>query len=373
MTKFTIEKIYNSNFNNTKEIFTDFKNYDKFFPYFKKSKILSIESNNVITEEIFDTQRKNLQITQRAHYKIFDKSIQNKILSGPLAGSISNFNFESLKNNTKLIVNVDLKFNTKFRIFSFFLKKKFQFFLNLGLEFIDKLLLLTSGQSWNQSLTNDSQCLIISKNGFAGTKLFNWWKSEIVDVFFYEIYDFLPVNEKIVLDIGANICDSSIYFAKKHAKKIIAVEPFIKNIEIGKKNIEKNNLNSKIELLHTACLDKISTITLNDTYEGAGLHLENSLNGTKIETITLDKLVTDFKLSSAILKMDCEDCEYPSIISSKNSTLNSFSHVLIEYHHGYKKLMEKFQSNNFNVKVEPIGKTKKKDYGYLYCTNRKNI
>jgi len=302
-----------------------------------------------------------------------NNSIQNKILSGPLAGSTLIFNFTFCENNTKLIIDVNLKFNMKFKIFSFFLKKKFEFFLNYGIDFIDKLLLLTSGKSWNESLTNESQCLIISRNEFDGIKLFNWWESDIVDVFLYEIYDSLPVNEKIVIDIGANICDSSIYFAKKHAKKVIAIEPFTKHIQIGQRNIEKNNLNSKITLLQTACSDKVFTISLNDSSEGLGLHLENSSDGTKIKTTTLDKLVDDYELTSAILKMDCEDCEYPSILSSKNSTLNCFSHILIEYHHGYKKLMEKLQSNNFDVKVEPKGKTKKKDYGYLYCTNKQKL
>ncbi|MCH7561417.1 MAG: FkbM family methyltransferase [Thaumarchaeota archaeon] len=56
-------------------------------------------------------------------------------------------------------------------------------------------------------------------------------------VFLRDNYKFLPVENKIVLDIGANIGDSSIYFALKGSKKIISLEPFPKNYEMVKKTL----------------------------------------------------------------------------------------------------------------------------------------
>ena len=41
-----------------------------------------------------------------------------------------------------------------------------------------------------------------------------------------EIYDFCDVNGRYVVDVGANIGASAIYFATKGAKKVLAFEPF---------------------------------------------------------------------------------------------------------------------------------------------------
>jgi predicted RNA methylase len=55
--------------------------------------------------------------------------------------------------------------------------------------------------------------------------------SDAVGVFLNGIYEYLPVAGKTVIDIGANIADSSIYFAVRGAKKVIALEPFPKTMK----------------------------------------------------------------------------------------------------------------------------------------------
>jgi len=55
--------------------------------------------------------------------------------------------------------------------------------------------------------------------------------SDAVGVFLGNIYEYLPVVGKTVIDIGANIADSSIYFAIRGAKKVIALEPFQKTMK----------------------------------------------------------------------------------------------------------------------------------------------
>ena len=50
----------------------------------------------------------------------------------------------------------------------------------------------------------------------------------------------------IFWDVGANIGDSSIYFALKGAKKVIALEPLPANYEMAVKNIELNNFKNII-------------------------------------------------------------------------------------------------------------------------------
>ncbi len=64
----------------------------------------------------------------------------------------------------------------------------------------------------------------------------------LLEIFDYGEYDELNVNGKTVVDIGAYVGDSAIYFALKGARRVIAVEPhpgaYVEMIE----NIKLNNL-----------------------------------------------------------------------------------------------------------------------------------
>ena len=57
----------------------------------------------------------------------------------------------------------------------------------------------------------------------------------LIGIFLNKEYDFLPVDGKTVLDIGANIGDSCVYFALCGSSRIIAIEPFPRNYELAKK------------------------------------------------------------------------------------------------------------------------------------------
>ena len=45
------------------------------------------------------------------------------------------------------------------------------------------------------------------------------------EIFEYGDYDALNVNGRVVVDVGAFVGDSAIYFALKGAKRVIAIEP----------------------------------------------------------------------------------------------------------------------------------------------------
>ena len=60
---------------------------------------------------------------------------------------------------------------------------------------------------------------------------------DINGMFISQEYQLTPVKNRIVLDVGANIADSSVYFAMMGANKVIGVEPFSRNFYLAKKNI----------------------------------------------------------------------------------------------------------------------------------------
>jgi hypothetical protein len=108
-----------------------------------------------------------------------------------------------------------------------------------------------------------SQCRVIKIYG--GRE-----NGEVPSIFLNDSYSFLPVKGKTVIDIGANICDSSIYFALCGARKVIAVEPLPRNFEIGKKNIELNNLVKQITLLMGGCNGRQGSTAVDRSHQGIG-------------------------------------------------------------------------------------------------------
>jgi FkbM family methyltransferase len=196
---------------------------------------------------------------------------------------------------------------------------------------------------------------------------------ELIPVFKNKDYAFLDVKGKPVIDIGANIADSSIYFAAEGASHVIALEPYPKNYQIAKKNIELNNLNSKITLLQAGGGSRDQNIFINSDYAGICKPLETSSSGEKAAILSLDTLTNKFNINSGLLKMDCEGCEYDTILNSSIPTLKKFSKIQIEYHYGYKDLCNKLKDCGFKVNVtkpiyiKNIWAKKDMQVGYIYA------
>lgn len=176
----------------------------------------------------------------------------------------------------------------------------------------------------------------------------------ISEIYFEECYKFLNVKDEIVIDIGANIADSSIYFVLQGAKKVIALEPALFPYKFAQKNIIINNLQNIIELLNAGYgIDK--KIYIDEKKEtGASYILKETTSGKQIDIYSLSTLINKYNISSAILKMDCEGCEY-NLLTEDDNVLKTFKKIQIEYHYGYKNLKEKLEKCGFNVKyTEPV-------------------
>jgi len=181
------------------------------------------------------------------------------------------------------------------------------------------------------------------KNSPKKIKLFGAGNAgDIQGIFQREDYGSLPVKDNVVIDVGSNICDSTIYFCLHGAQKVIAIDPFPTNYYFAKKNIENNGFSNNVEILLAGCSDKTSSILFEN---------ENDNSTQKIPLLTLTEIVKKYNIDSGILKIDCEGCEYDIIFSSSRETLRKFSHIQIEYHYGYKNLKEKLEKYGFNVAV----------------------
>jgi FkbM family methyltransferase len=165
-----------------------------------------------------------------------------------------------------------------------------------------------------------------------------------------ETYKNLPLQNKIIIDIGACTGDTAIYFALQGAAKIIALEPFPKNYQMAIKNVDENNLNNKIKMVLGGCGLCSKTIMVDPNYQSSmRSSLREFATGTNIPIFTLEQILEDHKIDDAILKMDCEGCEYETILNAAKDTLLKFSHIQIEYHNGYENLKKKLVDCGFRV------------------------
>ena len=225
----------------------------------------------------------------------------------------------------------------------------------------------------------EKNCVIISKNNKEIQFIDAISNGDVSGIFLEDDYKFLPVNNKIVIDIGANIGDSAIYFATNNASKVIALEPYPNNFEIAKKNISLNNLDKNIEILLAGCSNKSGFIHLDYDKVTLQTGLQESKTGVKVPLFSLSNLVEKYEIESGILKMDCEGCEYDSILETPNQILQKFSHIQIEYHYGYKNLKEKLENAEFSVQMTKPHynlnhevSPSKMFIGFLYATNTNN-
>jgi len=150
------------------------------------------------------------------------------------------------------------------------------------------------------------------------------------------------IEPKFIVDAGANIGMSAIYFANKYKyAKIIAIEPEEENFELLKNNTEKY---PNIIVIRAALWNVSGEIGIFDT----GLDNWGFMTGTsdlKIEAnkkhftnaVTVDEIMKKYNFATIdVLKIDIEGAEKEVFDSSKN-WIDKVNLIIIELHERMKK------------------------------------
>lgn len=191
---------------------------------------------------------------------------------------------------------------------------------------------------------------------------------DINGLFIYDQYSFLSVRGETVLDIGANIGDSPIYFVMNDAKKVIALEPFPSLFSIAERNVLENNLKSKITLVQGGYGTESEVFTVDNESNVYSNVVPSDSGNVKVVLHSLKGIRNCFDLNDAVLKMDCEGAEY-DIVREDDETLRTFKRIQIEYHHkDPKPIAKRLESAGFYVKSDrpiiPNG------LGYVYAIQK---
>ena len=168
----------------------------------------------------------------------------------------------------------------------------------------------------------------------------------------------------VVIDIGASNADSSIFFAIKGAQKVIALEPFPESYELGKFNVEVNDLTNKVILLPYALADHDGITEFNISADNPNA---NSINPSeyikesgvafdgkiRVQTVTLTTIMYKYDINRIeLLKMDCEGCEYTVLRNLPGDVLDAVDKIILEYHNYPREIPSILQKSGFKVKYE---------------------
>jgi len=191
------------------------------------------------------------------------------------------------------------------------------------------------------------------------------------EVFHENIYE-CDVKGREVIDAGAGFGDSTIYFAYRGASKVIAIEPVPTYVELIKENIRLNNLEDRVIILNAALSSKADEkievplvptehYVYNFTIYRARKIPKNTLHNIKvfpttcINTVSLSDIVNLLSdPNNAILKMDCEGCEY-DIILNDYEHVRIFKELIFEYHEIFsgipKERLLQVLAKDFNCRI----------------------
>jgi len=151
------------------------------------------------------------------------------------------------------------------------------------------------------------------------------------ELFVDNSYKFISeLDEPVILDCGANIGLSCLYFKSLYpAAKITAFEADKNIAGILSTNLQNNNIND-VKIVDSAVWVHANGIEFS--IEGAdGGSIQGSENKNKVNSLRLKDIIEDEYGRIDLLKMDIEGAEYEVIKDCKNS-LNNVENIFIEYH-----------------------------------------
>lgn len=187
----------------------------------------------------------------------------------------------------------------------------------------------------------------------------NEFLHSIDEIFLKEIYktDFGKIKNPYIIDCGANIGLSVLYFLKNYPQsKILAFEPDEKNYAILKENIADMK-EANVEIRQEAVWNEDTIINFVD--EGTqssriNSELSNSSdNISKVKAIRLKNIISD---RIDLLKLDIEGAEYDVLVDISDK-LKDIERIFLEYHGSFKDapkletILSIMTANNFSYYI----------------------
>ena len=193
------------------------------------------------------------------------------------------------------------------------------------------------------------------------------------DTFVKQIYsDHPPLAGGCVLDIGANIGDTAVYFGARGAR-VVAYEPDPEMCALARRNVALNGVDAVIQ--NAGVGGESATLRLSAAAGGADSMSTTLFPGSTpanrlhVRTIDVDVIAFADVLAQCgplrLIKFDCEGCEYPALASLPDESLAEVEHIIMEHHGHDDELASALRRLGFSVRAA--------DGPYIYAQRRSTL
>ncbi|MCH1884302.1 FkbM family methyltransferase [Agrococcus sp. ARC_14] len=151
----------------------------------------------------------------------------------------------------------------------------------------------------------------------------------------------------VVVDVGANLGNHTVYFAAVMGREVIAVEPEPENLKALRKNIDANGIVDRVEVHAVAAWNDFGHVELEQQIEGnRGTFSALARDDGPIVGEPLDSIVGDQEV--ALVKIDVEGAE-ARVIEGALAILERWHPVLVVESHGPRAIA------SISKHLEPLG------------------
>lgn len=181
-------------------------------------------------------------------------------------------------------------------------------------------------------------------------------------------YEINNKKKDIVLDVGMNIGDATLYFLKNtNVKKVYAFEPFKKTFDDAQKNLKEYLGDERLEMFQFGLsnVNEIRKIGFNEGMtcgQSTVVHIRDNVYQTYLKSALIDKaneklelievknvsevfapIISQHPECNIILKMDCEGEEYGVMEElMKTGLLADIDFIMMEWHYKGKESILKY-------------------------------
>lgn len=200
-------------------------------------------------------------------------------------------------------------------------------------------------------------------------------RGDVFAVFEREDYRWLDVAGKTVIDVGAGVGDSAVYFARRGAYKVVGFEASAELARIAERNIQLNNVQDRVAVFACAvlpvCEDHANCLMVLRHL----LDPRNPSAGPIPGPVSFNCVLEGLKDHKVALKIDCEGCEYELLQQLSDRALDPVGDVVLEFHYGFKGIKAGLEKRGYYTRTSPshFGWNSQSSspamlYGYLYAS-----
>ena len=163
-----------------------------------------------------------------------------------------------------------------------------------------------------------------------------------------------------IIDVGAYIGETALFFCSQGAEKVIAVEPAPDNVELATKNIAESPYADRIILLPVAVAASEGEMPFYLDEGNPQMHAllptgddQAYSRAKKMVTVpvwSFEQLMAHAGWETVdLVKLDCEGAEFPILLETPDSVLKKVQRWVIEYHAAPQPLEARLRALGYRV------------------------